>query len=396
MKKITKITLSLVTFACLNGANAENINTGESIFMQKDRTMPVTDYINSSVNVNPVSNSTISNLSPEELQKLSPEELQAIQAQAQKEAQALEQSAQNMYLQQQQQQEAQFQTSNGQFEMSPEEIALMKSAVRSQNLNALQKKFHTKKYKGYENTSNLNYEENKTQKIRTRFAMATTLIFPSEVQSYVLGDTTGFNIEEIPNLSNAIAIKPLLIGIDTSLTVFTKDKKIHTFYLFSTDYKNNNDPSFIIYINDNGGKKQNNQIVKNSQDYLFLKDGQLELKIKKSDMKKNYIQKVKKENEWLVSEEIFDDKKFTYFKYDKEKMPQIPAIFAVIDKQDSPVETRVIGDYIIAETTNPKFTIKSGEAYVCVERETLKENNATSNTNAQIIKTKVKDEKKPL
>ncbi len=49
-------------------------------------------------------------------------------------------------------------------------------------------------------------------------------------------------------------------------------------------------------------------------------------------------------------------------------MPQVPAIFAVIDKQDSPVETRIIGNYVIAETTAKKFTIKSGDSYVCVER----------------------------
>ncbi len=48
-------------------------------------------------------------------------------------------------------------------------------------------------------------------------------------------------------------------------------------------------------------------------------------------------------------------------------MPQVPAIFAVIDKQDSPVETRIIGNYVIAETT-AKITIKSGDSYVCVER----------------------------
>ena len=68
-----------------------------------------------------------------------------------------------------------------------------------------------------------------------------------------------------------------------------------------------------------------------------------------------------------MAEEIFSDKKFTYFKYSKDKLPQIPVIFAVIDKQDSPIETRILGDYIIAETINPKFTIKSGDSYVCVE-----------------------------
>lgn len=49
-------------------------------------------------------------------------------------------------------------------------------------------------------------------------------------------------------------------------------------------------------------------------------------------------------------------------------MPQIPSIFVVVDGQDSPIETKVIGNYIIAETTATNFTIRLGNAYVCVER----------------------------
>ena len=40
----------------------------------------------------------------------------------------------------------------------------------------------------------------------------------------------------------------------------------------------------------------------------------------------------------------------------------------MIDKLDTPVETKVIGDWIIAETRNHKWTIWSGESYVCIEK----------------------------
>ncbi|EAI7263286.1 type IV secretion system protein VirB9 [Campylobacter lari] len=260
-----------------------------------------------------------------------------------------------------------FSQNNG--ELTEEQIALMKSALRNQNLNALQRRFFQKKYSGYENTLNLNYQENKTQKIRTRFAMATTLIFETDIENYILGDTTGFKVEEISNMPNAIAIKPLLIGIDTSLTVFTKDNKLHTFYVFSTDYKNSKDPSLVIFIKDDTSKRMlKEKQEKLEKEYLIIKEGIAEVRVKKDEIHKHYAQKAKNENAWLISDEIFNDKKFTYFKYDKDKMPQIPAIFAVIDKQDSPVETRVIGNYIIAETTAQQFTIRSGESYVCVER----------------------------
>lgn len=254
-------------------------------------------------------------------------------------------------------------------EINDEELALMKAAIRNQNLKALQSIFFNKKYKGYENTRSLNFEENKTQKIRTRFAMATTLIFESDIQSYILGDSTGFKIEEIPNLPNAIAIKPLLIGIDTSLTIFTKDNKLHTFYLFSTDYKNNKNPDLIVYIKDDESKEKIKEKQEElNKDYLVIKEGIAEVRVKRSDIYKHYKQKTKKSNQWLLAEEIFNDKQFTYFKYDKEKMPQIPSVFVVVDGQNSPIETRVIGNYIIAETTAQKFTIMLGDSYVCVEK----------------------------
>lgn len=260
-------------------------------------------------------------------------------------------------------------SANQNSEYSQEELNLMKAQVRNQDLKALQQTFFDKNYSGFENTKEIDFQSKKTQKIITRMAMATTLIFDSDIESIVLGDTTGFKIEEIPNKSNAIAIKPLLIGIDTSLTIFTRDKKIHSFYVYSTDYKNKKDPEFLVYVKDETNESLKALSIKEKKEnYIILNEDEVdEIAIKKSDISTNYIQKVKKENQWLLAEEIFSDKKFTYFKYSKDKLPQIPTIFAVIDGQDSPVETRILGDYIIAETINPKFTIKSGQSYVCVE-----------------------------
>ncbi|EPB1160445.1 TrbG/VirB9 family P-type conjugative transfer protein [Campylobacter upsaliensis] len=266
-------------------------------------------------------------------------------------------------------------------ELSEEQLNLLKAAARMKNLNALQQKFFTKKYSGFENTKHLKYEKDKTQRIRTRFAMATTLIFPSKISSYILGDKVGFEIEELPNLDNALAIKPTLIGIDTSLTVFTSDKKMHSFYLFSTDYKSNNDPDLIVHINDEEAKLSQNSTQNNN--YLIIKEGIAEIKVKKDEIYANYLQKALKRNSFLMAEEIFNDKQFTYFKFDKEKMPQIPSVFVVNDGQDSPIETKIIGNYIIAETTASKFTIRLGDSYICVERlkpndKRIKKQNTTS------------------
>ncbi|XTO85257.1 hypothetical protein J0E88_10945 (plasmid) [Campylobacter coli] len=113
--------------------------------------------------------------------------------------------------------------------------------------------------------------------------MATTLIFETDITNYILGDTTGFKVEEIPSMPNAIAIKPMLIGIDTSLTIFTKDNKLHTFYIFSTDYKNSKDPSLVIYIHDENSKEMiKEKQEKLAKDYLIIKEGIAEVRVKKA------------------------------------------------------------------------------------------------------------------
>lgn len=257
-------------------------------------------------------------------------------------------------------------------ELDENQLALLKSAMRNKNLRAVQQKFLRKNYKGTENTKRLNYQAHTTQKITTRFAMATTLIFKQPIDSYIVGDSTGFQVEELPNMKNALAIKPLLIGIDTSLTVFTKDKKLHTFFIYSTDYKSIKDPDLVVYINEEEAPQgviiYDEKQERLAKDYLHIKEGISEVWVKKSEIYDEYVQKALEKNEWLMAEEIFNDKQFTYFKYDKDKLPQIPAVFVVTDEQDSPIESRVIGNYLIIETTAPKFTLRIGESYVCVEK----------------------------
>ncbi|TLE15942.1 type IV secretion system protein VirB9 [Helicobacter apodemus] len=255
-----------------------------------------------------------------------------------------------------------------------EQLLLMKQAIRNKDLRAVQKKFLEKKYTGFENTIQIPYEENKTQKIRTRFTMATTIIFESKIESYILGDQSGYKVEEIPNMPNAISIKPFLIGIDTNLTIFTKDKKIHNFFLYSTDYKNKELPNLLVKILDDESKiLTQKQMEEEARKYFVIKEGIAEIKVEKEQMDFSYIKKAKKYNEWLIPSEVFNDDTFTYFKYDKKQNGKVPVIFAVIDKHDTPVETKVIGDWIIAESRNDKWTIWNGESYVCIEK--VKPNN---------------------
>ena len=310
-------------------------NQGESIFQGKaGRDSTINDWSKSSIRIDPVSKDT------------------------------------NSYQNAQYQNYSQVATNIS--ELDENQLALLKSAMRNKNLRAVQQKFLRKNYKGIENTKKLSYEAHKTQVITTRFAMATTLIFKQAIDSYIVGDSTGFQVEELPNMKNALAIKPLLIGIDTSLTVFTKDKKLHTFFIYSTDYKSAKAPDLVVYINEEEVPKgvtiYDEKQERLAKDYLHIKEGISEVWVKKNEIYDEYVQKALEKNEWLMAEEIFNDKQFTYFKYDKDVLPQIPAVFTVVDTQDSPIESRVIGNYLIVETVAEKFTLRIGESYVCVEK----------------------------
>ncbi|MCD4741621.1 MAG: TrbG/VirB9 family P-type conjugative transfer protein [Desulfobacteraceae bacterium] len=76
--------------------------------------------------------------------------------------------------------------------------------------------------------------------------------------------------------------------------------------------------------------------------------------------------------------QVFDDGYWTYFKYshsghiDKRKLP---TVYIIDDKMESLVNTRVDGNFLIAETTGDLWCLRYGESYVCITRSKQKEEN---------------------
>ncbi len=115
-------------------------------------------------------------------------------------------------------------------------------AKQLMDLKALQSVYFSKNRKLQDNNFNVLYVAGNTNKIRLRYAMTTTFIFDNDPIIYVsLGDPSGFELTYPTNdhydLSNMLVIKPLLIGVDTNLTVVGASGTIYTFYLFSTTYQ---------------------------------------------------------------------------------------------------------------------------------------------------------------
>ncbi|MDU9775131.1 TrbG/VirB9 family P-type conjugative transfer protein, partial [Helicobacter pylori] len=61
---------------------------------------------------------------------------------------------------------------------------------------------------------------------------------------------------------------------------------------------------------------------------------------------------------------------YTYFRYDRDQaFSKFPYTYKVVDGYDNPINSRVVGNYIIAEDVSKKWTLRSGKEYVCVRRD---------------------------
>ncbi|MGP1561308.1 MAG: TrbG/VirB9 family P-type conjugative transfer protein [Helicobacteraceae bacterium] len=66
---------------------------------------------------------------------------------------------------------------------------------------------------------------------------------------------------------------------------------------------------------------------------------------------------------------IFNDNRFTYFKFDLSRGDKtLPQIYRVTDEKDTLVNSSVIGSYLRAEILSQRFTLRSGEKHLCVQR----------------------------
>ncbi|GAA7443114.1 hypothetical protein MM0357_03460 [Helicobacter pylori] len=278
-----------------------------------------------------------------------------------------------------------------------------------QDLNAIQGSFFDKNRSKMSNTLNIDYFQGQTYKIRLRYAMATLLFFSKPISDFVLGDKVGFDAKILESNDRILLIKPLQIGVDSNISVIDNEGKIFSFYVFSTTFTSSKHPNLQVFIDDknyysNAFMKPQNKENKENKENTFenaptnnkpLKEEKEEtkeeetitigdntnaMKIVKKDIQKGYRALKSSQRKWyclgicskkskpsLMPEEIFNDKQFTYFKFDKKlALSKFPVIYKVVDGYDNPVNTRIVGDYIIAEDVSAKWTLRLGKDYLCI------------------------------
>ncbi len=280
-----------------------------------------------------------------------------------------------------------------------------------QDLNAIQGSFFDKNRSKMSNTLNIDYFQGQTYKIRLRYAMATLLFFSKSISDFVLGDKVGFDAKILESNDRILLIKPLQIGVDSNISVIDSEGKIFSFYVFSTTFTSSKHPNLQVFIEDknyysnaflkpqkeNKEKENKENTLENAptnnkplkeetlkeekeEETIIIGDNTNAMKIVKKDIQKGYRALKSSQRKWyclgicskksklsLMPEEIFNDKQFTYFKFDKKlALSKFPVIYKVVDGYDNPVNTRIVGDYIIAEDVSAKWTLRLGKDYLCI------------------------------
>ncbi|WP_120865319.1 TrbG/VirB9 family P-type conjugative transfer protein [Helicobacter pylori] len=280
-----------------------------------------------------------------------------------------------------------------------------------QDLNAIQGSFFDKNRSKMSNTLNIDYFQGQTYKIRLRYAMATLLFFSKPISDFVLGDKVGFDAKILESNDRILLIKPLQIGVDSNISVIDNEGKIFSFYVFSTTFTSSKHPNLQVFIedknyysnafmkpqnkenalenaptNDNKPlkeeplKEEKEETKEKEEETIIIGDNTNAMKIVKKDIQKGYRALKSSQRKWyclgicskksklsLMPEEIFNDKQFTYFKFNKKlAFSKFPVIYKVVDGYDNPVNTRIVGDYIIAEDVSAKWTLRLGKDYLCI------------------------------
>ncbi|WP_373876818.1 TrbG/VirB9 family P-type conjugative transfer protein [Helicobacter ailurogastricus] len=261
-----------------------------------------------------------------------------------------------------------------------------------QDLHAIQNSFFSRAHGDLDNTLFIDYKLGQMPKLRLRYAMVTTLVFSEPIAEVVLGDDIGFSTKTLGR--NVLLIKPLEVGIDSNLNVIGASGKIYAFYIFSTTFTSPKNPILNVYVSNQHffmdkqaqgqplATLENKPQTPTNQQFLKIGEGGNALLVDTSQIERGYKVLGGKRRAWfclwlckaafkarIQPLDIFNDKHFTYFKFDSHRSSvKFPVAYKVVDGYDNPINTRIVGDYLIAEDIAAKWTLREGKIHACVRK----------------------------
>lgn len=266
------------------------------------------------------------------------------------------------------------------------------------SLNAIQQAFDGSDPR--DNIAFFKYDRATIYKLRLREFMSTTVVLPKGevIDAYNLGDDKNFSfIPYAPKdkkadgdrLDNIFSIKATYPGADTSLTIIGRSGRVYNFYMRVDSVKSAHMPILTAFIEDKtaglmpiskAATEEEGEtpvaVIPNAKpEKMSGEDAAAEAEYLRSlpmvDPTKIKLNgyKIAGGNKDLSPVKIFDDGYWTYFKLSNDKnldRAKVPTIYRVVDGYDTPVNVRVEGGTIIAETISKGWTLRSGEAHLCI------------------------------
>lgn len=181
------------------------------------------------------------------------------------------------------------------------------------------------------------------------------------IQTISMGDSTAWMVQ--PS-GNRLFLKPVEQGATTNMTLLT-DKRSYLFELHAREASGINDEemTFVMrFLYPGGGPAGDGSVVRHYMDSVPLPD--LE-----NEPQKYNLRYTISGPEVIAPIRIFDDGEFTYFEF-RGKNTEVPAFFIVDSNgNESLINYRTRGNFIVVERVAPKFTLRHGGDIVCVFNE---------------------------
>ncbi len=197
------------------------------------------------------------------------------------------------------------------------------------------------------------YNENQVFTIETDLRHSTTIHFGAgeRFDAVIVGDTESFQVDPITELGNVLTIKPHVAGASTNMTVLTNRRR-YSFDLREGRIAGQSGMFFEVR-------------------FRYPEDARRApgtAQAKGFQAPKTYADKISGGGDFRPAS-IYDDGRYTYFSF-AEGMRQ-PAIFKVSeDGRERTVNWTQQGDTVRVLGVNPYWTLRLGEAAICVWRDT--------------------------
>lgn len=203
------------------------------------------------------------------------------------------------------------------------------------------------------------YDANQVYEVVGTYGFQTSIEFaPDEkVEVVTLGDSIAW--QTVP-YRNRLFLKPVEPNAETNLTVIT-DKRTYYFKLMSGKGRASQTflvrfvyPEALQRVATSGARGADGAAKASTVDLSRM----------------NIDYSTSGETAAIQLRRAFDDGQFTYLQFDKDA--EIPAVYTVgPDGTESIVNTRREGGYLVVERTARQFTLRNGEAYLCVQNNAL-------------------------